>query len=196
MGATLGTCLNHLEKEKSWQVALYKKFGRKTQERSEIVTQAPQTAPHRALQSLSLWKHILIVQGYGVQPSCLLLLLFLLLRHCHWLTLVPAAEPLSWKSEVGTQSVSPMPYWLLREPLPLSDSSWSDVVGSTALCDALRPLPFLHLGASRSFRSLLSNCCITKQSNGWDVLYIQQSQLSFYPKYVYIVFKSLWMRKC
>ena len=79
-GSHSGDLLESARAEKLWQVALYKKIGTKSQERSETVTQPPQTAPHRALQSLSLWKHILIVQGCGVQLSCLL---FLLPRHCH-----------------------------------------------------------------------------------------------------------------
>jgi len=108
MGVTLGTCLSHLEPEKLWQVAWYEKTGTKSQQRSEAVTQPAQPSPRKSLQSLSLWKHIFIVQGCGVQPSCLL---FVLRRRCHWLTLVPAAEPLSWNSEVGTQFVSQMLYW-------------------------------------------------------------------------------------
>lgn len=51
MGAVLGTCLGHLEQEKPWQVASYKKIGTKSQESSETATQPPQTAPHIALQS-------------------------------------------------------------------------------------------------------------------------------------------------
>lgn len=61
--------------------------------------------------------------------------------------------------------------------------------------DALGPLPFLHLGAIQPFCSLVSNCCITKRSKGWNVLYTQQLRLSFYHKYVYIACKSVWMRK-
>lgn len=73
-------------------------------------------------------------------------------------------------SEVGTPSVSQMSYQLLRESLFSSDSSWSDVVDSKALCDTLGPLPFLHLGAIQSLCSLVSNCCITKQRVGCILL--------------------------
>lgn len=62
--------------------------------------------------------------------------------------------------------------------------------GFKILCDALEPLPFLHLRAIQSFCSLLSNCSATKEGKGWDVLYIQL-QLSFYPICVYIVFTSV-----
>lgn len=43
--------------------------GTKGLKRFEIVTQPPEIGLYRALQSLSLWKYILIVQGCGVQPS-------------------------------------------------------------------------------------------------------------------------------
>lgn len=61
MGITLRTFLSHLEKEELWQVAFEKETGTKSTKRFETVTQSPQIALHRALQSLSLWKHILIV---------------------------------------------------------------------------------------------------------------------------------------
>lgn len=117
------------------------------------------------------------------------------------LTLAPAAELLSWKPKVGTQSVSQMPLGCYGSLLAVMGASLFiklHVIRCGRFKSPLQCLgtsPFLHLRANQSFCSLISKRRITKHSKGWVVLYVQQLQLSFYPKYVYIVFKSVWMRK-
>lgn len=51
--------------------------------------------------------------------------------------------------------------------------------GFKILCDALEPLPFLHLRAIQSFCSLLSNCSATKRGKSCVVHTIAAQLLSY-----------------